>query len=102
MSHSHLQSGVWKYRRAAFDLRMRRVLAYHMPSEAEQKSAERKLLESQLNIAIRAALEHEGNTNTSPTIPAIPAVENQRPNRIIVLRRNLDEILKKLDNLQPK
>ena len=66
---------------------MRRVLAYHMPSEAEQKSAERKLLEGQLNIAIRAALEHEGNTNTSPTIPAIPAVENQRPNRIIVVRR---------------
>jgi hypothetical protein len=42
------------------------------------------------------------SADSPPPIPAIPAIENQQPNRIIILRRNLDEILTKLDKLQPK
>jgi hypothetical protein len=85
-----------------FDLRTRRVLAYDMPLEGKQRGVERKNLEKQLDIAIRAALEHDHNADKSPAIPAIPAIEHQQPNRIVILRRNLEEILKKLDNLRPK
>lgn len=85
-----------------FDLRMRRVLAYDLPEKIEQKSAERKRLEKQLDAAIRAALRNTPNAGNSPSIPAVSAIESQQPNRTVTLRRNLDEILRKLDNLQPK
>jgi hypothetical protein len=85
-----------------FDLRTRRVLVYEMPTEGRQRGTERKSLEKQLDVAIRAALERDRSADTSPPIPAIPAIEHQQPNRIVIVRRNLDEILKKLDNLQPK
>jgi len=84
-----------------FDLRMRRVLAYTMPADQKEKAAERKILEKQLDDAIRTALE-TARKISDPSIPAVPAIENQQPNRIIVLRRNLEGILKKLENLQPK
>jgi hypothetical protein len=84
-----------------FDLRMRRVLAYDMPVEEKQKAPERNILEKQLDAAIRAALGTARETAT-PSIPAVQAIENQQPNRIIVLRHNLGDILKKLDQFQPK
>jgi hypothetical protein len=84
-----------------FDLKMRRVLAYEMPAENKERAPERKALESQLDAAIRAALGTI-RQQLPPSIPAISAIETQQPNRIIVLRRNLDEIFKKLDQLQPK
>jgi hypothetical protein len=84
-----------------FDLRMRRVLAYDMLEKAE-RGAERKNLEKQLEGAIRAALEKTPRHIDTPSIPAVPAIEGQQANRIIVLRRNLQDILRKLDILQPK
>jgi hypothetical protein len=85
-----------------FDLRMRRVLTYDMPAEGTPRGPERKVLEKQLDGAIRAALTIDRAADSPPSIPAIPAIENQQQNRIIILRRNLDEILTKLDKLQPK
>ncbi len=84
-----------------FDLKMRRVLAYDMPADAKERAPERKILEKQLDEAIRAAL---GTIRPAPapSIPAVAAIEGQQTNRIIVLRRNLDEIFKSLDQLQPK
>jgi hypothetical protein len=84
-----------------FDLRMRRVLAYEMPAEGKEKAPEKKLLERQLDNAIRAALEAVPEI-AAPSIPAVSAIEGQQPNRSIILRRNLDEIFKRLDHLQPK
>jgi hypothetical protein len=85
-----------------FDLRMRRVLAYEMPATGTPKGPERKILEKQLDSAIRSALQHrEASADPSP-IPALVAIENQVPNRIIVLRRNVEGILGRLDALQPK
>jgi hypothetical protein len=84
-----------------FDLRMRRVLAYDMPAEAEQRAPERSILEKQLDLAIRAALGTAPEA-VPPVIPAVAAIEAQQPNRVITIRRNLDAIFKKLDHLQPK
>src|SRR5579863_130930 len=83
-----------------FDLRARRVLVYDMP-EAAQKAPERNALERQLESAVRAALPAISGL-ARPLIPAVSAIETQQPNRIIIIRRNLDEILKKLVDLQPK
>jgi len=83
-----------------FDLRTRRVLAYDMPAEGKPRGPERKNLEKQLDFAIRAALKNDRSADESGPIPATKAIESQQPNRIIILRRNLDEILKKLDQLQ--
>ncbi len=84
-----------------FDLRNRRVLTYDMPVDKE-RGPERKALEKQLDAAIRSALSSRHERRDAPAIPAIPAIENQQPNRIIVLRRNLAEITKKLEGLEPK
>jgi hypothetical protein len=83
-----------------FDLRMRRVLAYELP-EGQTKSTQKKALEKQLNHAIRAAVENNHKSVESVPIAAISAIEARQPNRIVVLRRDLDEILKNLDALQP-
>lgn len=84
-----------------FDLKMRRVLAYDMLAESKERAPERKILENQLDDAIRAAL---GTIRPAPTpaIPAVSAIETQQPNRNIVLRRNLGDVFRTLDQLQPK
>jgi hypothetical protein len=84
-----------------FDLRLRRVLTYEMPAGGIPRGPERKLLQKQLDAAIRAALDHATPAGPAP-IPAVSAVENQQPNRIIVLRRNLDALLRQLADYQPK
>ncbi len=86
-----------------FDLRTRRILLYEMPENIKERALERKRLEGQLEEAIRVALvavpEVEPITRS---IPAVNAIENAEPNRRIVLRRNLDELLKKFDDTEPK
>jgi hypothetical protein len=84
-----------------FDLRMRRVLSYEMANSGAPKAPERKTLEKQLDGAIRMALEHQSADQTAPAIPSVVALENQAPNRLIVLRKDLEGILGKLDDLQP-
>jgi hypothetical protein len=84
-----------------FDLRMRRVMVYEMPLENQGKAAERQILEKQLDGAIRAALERIPEEEQS-VIPAIAAIENNQPNKIIVIRRNLTELLKQIIERKPK
>ncbi len=86
-----------------FDLRMRRLIIYDMPEKAEDRTLERKKLEGQLEGAIRTALATVPEAEAiAPSLPAVSAIENAEPNRKIILRRNLDELLKKLDGLEPK
>jgi hypothetical protein len=85
-----------------FDLRTRRVLAYDMPATGTPKAAERKILEKQFDGAIRAALQHQLSNAVPVPIPAVAALEAQVPSRRIVLRQDLEGILQRLDNLQPK
>lgn len=86
-----------------FDLKMRRLVTYEMPLKEENRAPERLKLEKQLETAIRSALDyvpkHEENIDV---IPAIAAIENNQPNKIIILRRNLTSLLKKVLEKQPK
>lgn len=87
-----------------FDLRTRRVLTYVMPQDSAERAPERKRLERQLDGAIRAALESvpQKEDEVESPVPAIAAIESLQPNRAIVLRRNLAEILNKIDEGEPK
>ncbi len=84
-----------------FDLRTRRLMVYNMPADNKDRATEKKKLEGQLDGAIRAALGHAPTIEEQPSIPALSAIENNQPNKILVLRRNLDEILKKLKDEEP-
>jgi hypothetical protein len=84
-----------------FDLRMRRVVVFDMPLEAEQRATERRNLEKQLDSAVRAALPTTHEPSPLP-IAALSAIEARQPNRIVILRRDLDRIFKELDVHQPK
>lgn len=84
-----------------FDLRMRRLMVYDMPLKSDGRATERLKLEKQLEAAIRSALDHAPKKEPE-AIPAIIAIENNQPNKIIVLRRNLSEILEKINEKQPK
>ena len=85
-----------------FDLRMRRILSYEMPKEAKERAPERKQLREQLEEALRAALSILPDEPSDTPIPAASAIENVAPNRKIVLRRNLADVLRTIDSLEPK
>lgn len=84
-----------------FDLKMRRLVIYNMPAESDKRSDERKKLAQQLEVAIKSALVNipdiSGDIN-----PTLSALEDVKPNRVILLRKNLTEILIKINSLQPK
>jgi hypothetical protein len=85
-----------------FDLRTRRVVVYEATPEAEGRSAVRSDLSKKLDAAIRTALQHlPAPTLVSQEIAAVTAIEEQRPNRILLLRRTLGEVLSELDTLKP-
>lgn len=86
-----------------FDLRTRRVLTYEMPEELPERAPERKRLSAQFDTAIRDALENVPEEEVvEPSIPAVAAIEAVQPNRSVILRRNLSDILKRIDALEPK
>lgn len=86
-----------------FDLRTRRMLIYEMPENAVGRATERLKLEAQLDIALRSALAVVSSMQASEIpLPAVNAIENMTPNRRIVLRRTLEELLKKLVKLEPR
>ena len=86
-----------------FDLRTRRALVYEMPETSVERAPERKRLELQLEGALRAALAGlPEELATADPIPAIHAIENVAPNRKVILRRKLGELLSEIDRLEPK
>jgi hypothetical protein len=73
-----------------FDLSRKRVVTYHMPEECEDRAAERKKLEAQLDTALRTILTH---------IEAQPQGENpvQKLKKYLVddrYRIQLDDLIK--------
>lgn len=86
-----------------FDLRMRRVVPYDMAAEANERAPEKRKLEKVLESAIRSALEQIPDAReTTPTLPAVNAIENSLPNRIVVIRRSITDIFQRLQQLQPR
>lgn len=85
-----------------FDLKMRRLMTYSMSFKEQDRASERLKLEKQLEAAIRSALEQVPKEENPKTIPAVTAVENNQPNKVIVIRENLVNLLKKIDKVQPK
>ena len=86
-----------------FDVRMRRVMTYNMPESAQERSTERKVLESKLDDAIRAALGNmRAPTDAGLTTQALEATENLSPNRVLVLRRFTAEINQRIQARRPK
>jgi hypothetical protein len=85
-----------------FDLKVRRVLTYEMPLEGKPRGQERKALEKQFEGALRAALGNRALTPEPSVNPLLVSIESQAPNRLIVLRRSLSELLEKLDQAKPR
>jgi len=85
-----------------FDLRTRRVVVYEMPLNEKDRATGRKILEKQLENAILSALSSIPEPQEEPIkLGSIEAIENNKPNKTIILRRDLMEILKKIDTHQP-
>jgi hypothetical protein len=92
-----------KLEQLPFDLKMRRAVAYSMPESATDRATERKALESKLDAAIRTALGSIKPEAPRPfTSDAIEAIERSAPNRIILVRGVLAELLKRLEEKRPK
>jgi|ERR1051326_3078408 hypothetical protein len=84
-----------------FDLRSRRITVYSMEAAATARAPERNELTRKLEVALRDALQR-APAAPPPVILALDAIENDRVNKVVVLRRNLGKILERLDALRPK
>jgi hypothetical protein len=86
-----------------FDLRMRRVMPFSMPETGQERSSERRALESKLDEAIRVAL---GSIKPAPSVSllseALESVEKLAPNRVLVVRRLWAEIQGRIQATRPK
>jgi hypothetical protein len=86
-----------------FDLRMRRLVVYSAKPEESDRSTARADLARKLEKALRAALPLALRPESAPPASAaIEAIENQRPNRRIAVRAELADVLKAIDELEPK
>lgn len=84
-----------------FDLRTRRSLIYDMPEESKQRSEERNKLQKSLHTALLSALSHTPDKNKEIISSSITAIEENKPQKIISLRKDLNNILDDLDKIQP-
>jgi hypothetical protein len=92
-----------KLEQLPFDLKMRRSVSYNMPQTAEDRATERRTLEAKLHTAVREALASvKIDPPRSLVTEAIEAVERVAPNRVIVIRRFLSELLMRLEAKRPK
>jgi len=91
-----------------FDLSKKRVVTYHMPEECKDRATERKKLEAQLDTALRTIFAQIENQppEESPTFLSIGdqarvAVENAKPNQVLLVRKFMDWLVGELDALRP-
>ncbi len=86
-----------------FDLRMRRLVVYSATADEKDRATARADLARKLEKALRSALSLVPSSQSAATpAPAIEGIENQRANRGIAVRPELADILKELDELQPR
>jgi len=87
-----------------FDLRMRSVMTYNVLKEAESKAEERKKLESGLEDALRAAIQHipESEPELPVETPSLLAIEEDKSNKVLIVRRDLKKLIDHLIDLAPQ
>lgn len=86
-----------------FDLRMRRLVVYSAKPEEKERAAARTDLARKLEKALRSALPLIPSLDGPVAVsPAIESIESQRANRRIAVRAELTDVLKQIDELQPK
>jgi hypothetical protein len=91
-----------EFEQLPFDLKMRRALPYYMPQSTTDRATERKGLEAKLEPAIRAELASiRIEPPRSLLIEAIESVERGAPNRVIIVRRFLSELLTRIEKKRP-
>ncbi|WGV26254.1 hypothetical protein [Halotia branconii] len=103
-----MNSAFGKPEELPFDLRMRRVITYHMLQESEDRATERKKLERTLTAALRSILEGLDLQTTGEIVQPLSigeqariAVENYQPNQIPLVRRFMTWLRDELDALKP-
>lgn len=86
-----------------FDLRMRRVITYSSAEADPDRATARKALEGRLNAAVRGALSTVASVPTPSLITRVlGAIEGAAPNRVILVRRFMADLLERIDTSRPK
>jgi hypothetical protein len=91
-----------------FDLRMKRVVTYHMPEMADERAPERKKLKSLLEQGLRIILSQQDKPAPSEVIQPLSigeqtkaAIENSQPNQAYLARRFMEWLENELVALAP-
>jgi hypothetical protein len=91
-----------------FDLRMNRVVTYHMPEQSEQRAPERKKLQGIFEEALRSIFSGQGSRTIGTVIQppplveqAIQAIEEGRLNRSALTRRYMKALASEINALNP-
>jgi len=90
-----------KFADLPFDLRTRRVLTYKMPEETAERAPERAALAGKLEEALRWALGHAPAPQAEVN-PVFTALEEGRPNRVLLVRRTLEKLFTDIEARQPR
>jgi hypothetical protein len=90
-----------------FDLRMRRVLSYHLPPGSEDKPEQRKKLQTGLEMALRAILTNVATQSAveaapSPADSAIESIETGAASQGPLCAKVIPPIAKRVAELTPK
>jgi hypothetical protein len=83
-----------------FDLKMRRILTYHFAEDASDRGATKAELVKDFKAALLG-----GFASVQPSVNEVPIteiIEQNPPNKLIQLRRYLDNLLERIVGLEPK
>jgi hypothetical protein len=91
-----------------FDLRMRRVIRYHMAKESHDRASERKRLEEMVTDALRASLSMIDTPLPGEVIQPVSqaeqtrtAIETNRPDQDSLVRKFMDDVVNHIDLMTP-
>jgi hypothetical protein len=91
-----------------FDLRLKRVLVYSMPEQADERAPERKRLQAMLEQNLRTILEGDSGRTEGTVVEPLPlfeqarqAVEEQKANRVALITRYMRGLGADLSQIAP-
>lgn len=84
-----------------FDFRGRFAVSYSLSPDCEDIAIVQAKLEADLEARLRVALDHSSGGEEEFSNAVVEAIENMKPNRRVLLRKKLSDILQEFDNLQP-